>query len=64
MSPQRQINDLYNQIIDNAKSMLTEKFIKELHLILKSGTSDSRLEWFAVGDYAAEWRYSDLNPRF
>ena len=40
-----------DMIIDNAKSALTEKFIKELHLILKSGTSDSRLEWFAVGDY-------------
>ena len=40
-----------DMIIDNAKSVLTEKFIKELHLILKSGTSDSRLEWFAVGDY-------------
>ena len=37
--------------IDNAKSALSEKFIKELHLILKSGTSDSRLEWFSVGDY-------------
>ena len=40
-----------DMIIDNAKSILTEKFIKELHLILKSGTSDSRKEWFAVGDY-------------
>ena len=38
-------------IIDNAKSGLTEKFIKELHLILKNGTSDSRKDWFAVGDY-------------
>ena len=38
-------------IIDSAKSALTEKYIKELHLILKSGTSDSRLGWFAVGDY-------------
>ena len=40
-----------DMIIDNAKSTLSEKFIKELHLILKFGTSDSRLEWFAVGDY-------------
>ena len=40
-----------DMIIDNAKSTLSEKFIKELHLILKSGTSDSRLDWFAVGDY-------------
>ena len=38
-------------IIDHAKSALTEKFIKELHLTLKSGTSNSRKEWFAVGDY-------------
>ena len=38
-------------IIDHAKSALTENFIKELHLTLKSGTSDSRKDWFAVGDY-------------
>ena len=38
-------------IIKNAKTALTEKFIKELHLILKNGTSDSRKDWFAVGDY-------------
>lgn len=38
-------------IIGNAKSILTEKFIKELHLILKNGTSDSRKDWFVVGDY-------------
>ena len=38
-------------IIDHAKATLTEKFIKELHLILKNGTSDSRKDWFAVGDY-------------
>lgn len=38
-------------IIDHAKATLTEKFIKELHLILKNSTSDSRKEWFAVGDY-------------
>ncbi|MCI6011507.1 MAG: Fic family protein [Firmicutes bacterium] len=38
-------------IIDNAKATLTEKFIKKLHLILKNGTSDSRKDWSAVGDY-------------
>lgn len=38
-------------IIDNAKAALTEKLIKELHLILKNGTSDSRKNWFAIGDY-------------
>ena len=42
---------LVSLIIDNAKSELTEEFIKELHLILKSGTSDSRKDLFAVGDY-------------
>ncbi len=40
-----------DMIIDNGKSVLSEKFIKELHLTLKSGTSDSRKNWFAVGDY-------------
>ena len=38
-------------IIDQGRAALTEKFIKELHLILKSGTSDSRKDWFAVGAY-------------
>lgn len=38
-------------IIDNAKKPLTEKFIKELHYILKTGTSDSRKDWFNVGEY-------------
>ena len=40
-----------DMIIDNAKATLTEKFIKELHLTLKNGTSDSRKDWFAVGQY-------------
>ena len=40
-----------DMIIDHAKATLTEKFIKELHLILKTGTSDSRKDWFAVGEY-------------
>lgn len=38
-------------IIDRAEERLTESLIKELHLILKSGTSDSRKDWFTVGDY-------------
>lgn len=38
-------------IIENATSILTEGFIKELHRVLKSGTSDSRQSWFIVGDY-------------
>lgn len=38
-------------IIDHAEERLTEGFIKGLHQILKNGTSDSRNEWFAVGEY-------------
>ena len=38
-------------IIDRAEERLSEKYIKELHYILKSGTSDHRKDWFAVGDY-------------
>ena len=38
-------------IIDKAEEPLTEGLIKQLHGILKTGTSDSRKEWFAVGDY-------------
>ena len=38
-------------IIDNALKPLSESMIKELHFILKNGTSDSRKDWFNVGDY-------------
>jgi len=38
-------------IIDHAEDRLSESFIKQLHLILKSGTSDSKKDWFVVGDY-------------
>ena len=38
-------------IIDNAIKPLTESMIKELHLILKNGTTDSRKDWFNVGEY-------------
>ncbi len=38
-------------IIDNAMKPLTEAMIKEIHFILKNGTSDSRKDWFNVGDY-------------
>lgn len=40
-----------DMIIDHAQAPLTERFIKELHRTLKNGTSDSRMEWFNVGDY-------------
>lgn len=38
-------------VIDNAMKSLSESMIKELHFILKNGTSDSRKQWFKVGDY-------------
>ena len=38
-------------IIDHAEEPVTEAFVKQLHLLLKTGTSDSRKDWFAVGDY-------------
>ena len=38
-------------IIDHTEERLTEAFIKQLHLLLKTGTSDSRKDWFVVGDY-------------
>lgn len=40
-----------DMIIEHAQAALTEKFIKELHLLLKNGTSDSRKDWFVTGDY-------------
>lgn len=38
-------------LIDHAIDPLLEDFIKQLHLILKQGTSDSRKDWFNVGEY-------------
>jgi Fic family protein len=38
-------------VIDNASNALSERFIKQLHAVLKTGTSDARLDWFTVGDY-------------
>lgn len=40
-----------DMVIDNATHQLSESFIKSLHYTLKSGTSDSRKDWFAVGEY-------------
>lgn len=40
-----------DMVIDHATDRLTENFIKELHRELKQGTSDSRKDWFRVGDY-------------
>lgn len=38
-------------IIEGAHTKLTESFIKQLHFILKSGTTDSQKSWFKVGEY-------------
>ncbi|MBR3324416.1 Fic family protein [Candidatus Saccharibacteria bacterium] len=38
-------------IIDNANRQISEHMIKSLHLLLKNGTSDSREDWFNVGEY-------------
>lgn len=40
-----------DMVIDNAGYALSERLIKQLHAVLKGGTSDSRKDWFAVGDY-------------
>ncbi len=38
-------------MIDYADEPLTEDFMKELHRLLKQGTRDADLTWFAVGEY-------------
>ena len=38
-------------VIEGARTKLSESFIKQLHLILKSGTADSQKSWFNVGGY-------------
>ena len=40
-----------DMVIRDARKPLSEALIKKLHFILKSGTSDSRKDWFAVGEY-------------
>ena len=40
-----------DMVIDSANHALSERFIKQLHYTLKTGTSDSRRDRFAVGDY-------------
>ena len=40
-----------DMVIEQAAQPLSQAFIKQLHHTLKSGTSDSRKNWFAVGEY-------------
>lgn len=42
---------LVDYMLSVANEELTEEMIKEFHKILKEGTSDSRKEWFNVGEY-------------
>ena len=42
---------LVDYMLDIADKKLTENMIKDFHKILKEGTSDSRKDWFAAGDY-------------
>lgn len=41
----------FDYILKIADKELSEDIIKHIHLLLKSGTTDSQKEWFAVGDY-------------
>lgn len=45
---------LFDFMLDTAEEPLTEDLIKKYHKILKSGTEDAELDWFAVGDYKKE----------
>ena len=41
----------FDYMLDIADQKLSEDIIKDFHKILKNNTSDSRKEWFNVGDY-------------
>ena len=41
-------------VIDKAEEQLTEEIIKALHRLLKTGTKDSYIPWFNVGEYKSE----------
>jgi len=40
-----------DDMIKTALEPLNEQLIKDLHKLLKTGTSDANLSWFALGDY-------------
>lgn len=40
-----------DSVLVHAGESLTEAYIKSLHGLLKRGTTDSELDWFAVGEY-------------
>lgn len=41
----------FDFILDNTEIILSEQLVKDLHKILKIGTTDSQKTWFSVGDY-------------
>lgn len=41
----------FDFIVAHAQEPLTESMIKQIHRMLKAGTSDASKSWFAVGDY-------------
>lgn len=41
----------FDYMIECANNTLDEEFIKNVHKILKTNTSDSRISWFNVGEY-------------
>lgn len=41
----------FDFILDNAEIIISEQLVKDLHKILKNGTTDSQKTWFSVGDY-------------
>jgi len=41
-------------VIDKAEEQLTEEIIKALHKLLKTGTKDSYIPWFNVGEYKSK----------
>ena len=43
----------FDYMLAHASEELTEDMIKEYHRILKTGTSDTKKEWFRIGDYKA-----------
>lgn len=38
-------------VLETAEQVLSQDWIKQVHAILKQGTSDARKSWFRVGDY-------------
>jgi len=42
---------LFDYMLDTAEQPLSHELIKEYHRLLKTGTNQAKLSWFAVGDY-------------